>query len=111
MALFESYERRIDKVNAALNENGIASLDEAHQICKDHGFDPYEMVRKIQPIAFENACWAYVAGAAIAIKKQLRLLLRLLTLSVSVYRASVSLAPQLRIVRLVSVTAVQALCY
>ena len=72
MALFESYERRIDKVNAALNENGIASLDEAHQICKDHGFDPYEMVRKIQPIAFENACWAYVAGAAIAIKKQVK---------------------------------------
>lgn len=70
MALFESYERRIDKVNAALNENGISSLDEARKICTDLGFDPYEMVRAIQPIAFENACWAYVAGAAIAVKKQ-----------------------------------------
>ena len=69
MALFESYERRIDKVNAALNEYGIASLDEAMQICKDKGINPYDKVREIQPIAFENACWAYVAGAAIAIKK------------------------------------------
>ena len=72
MALFESYERRIDKVNAALNENGIANLEEAHKICKDAGFDPYEIVRGIQPIAFENACWAYVAGAAIALKKQVK---------------------------------------
>ncbi|MCK0527669.1 MULTISPECIES: GGGtGRT protein [unclassified Anaerobiospirillum] len=72
MALFESYERRIDKVNAALNENGISSLDEARKICTDLGFDPYEMVRAIQPIAFENACWAYVAGAAIAVKKQVK---------------------------------------
>ncbi len=69
MALFESYERRIDKVNKALNDNGIASLEEAAQICKDKGLNPYEMVREIQPIAFENACWAYTAGAAIAIKK------------------------------------------
>ena len=69
MALFESYERRIDKVNKALNENGIASLDEAMEICKAHGINPYEKVREIQPIAFENACWAYVAGAAIALKK------------------------------------------
>ena len=69
MSLFESYERRIDKVNAALNEYGIASLDEAMQICKDKGINPYDKVREIQPIAFENACWAYVAGAAIAIKK------------------------------------------
>lgn len=69
MALFESYERRIDKVNAALKDNGISSLEEAHKLCKDNGFDPYEIVRGIQPIAFENACWAYVAGAAIALKK------------------------------------------
>lgn len=72
MALFESYERRIDKVNKALNENGIKDLEEARQLCKDHGFDPYEMVKGIQPIAFENACWAYVAGAAIALKKQVK---------------------------------------
>ncbi len=72
MALFESYERRIDKVNAVLNENGIASLEEARKLCQDNGFDPYEMVKGIQPIAFENACWAYVAGAAIALKKQVK---------------------------------------
>ena len=69
MALFEGYERRIDKINAVLNANGIASLEEAEKICKDKGIDPYSMVKEIQPIAFENACWAYVAGAAIAIKK------------------------------------------
>jgi len=69
MALFESYERRIDKINAALKENGIASLEEAKKICDEKGIDPYTMTKEIQPIAFENACWAYVAGAAIAIKK------------------------------------------
>ncbi len=69
MALFESYERRIDKVNAALNQYGISSLEEAMKICQEKGINPYEKVREIQPIAFENACWAYVAGAAIAIKK------------------------------------------
>ena len=58
-----------NKVNKVLNENGIASLDEAMQICKDHGINPYDKVREIQPIAFENAVWAYTVGAAIAIKK------------------------------------------
>ena len=66
---FESYERRIDKVNKALNENGIASLEEAKEICDKAGIDPYKTVEETQPIAFENAKWAYVAGAAIAIKK------------------------------------------
>lgn len=69
MALFESYERRICKVNEVLNSFGIASLEEADKICKDHGIDPYTTVKEVQSIAFENACWAYVAGAAIAIKK------------------------------------------
>ena len=69
MAKFESYERRIDNINSVLSEYGIASLEEAQQICKDKGFDPYEITKEIQPIAFENACWAYVMGAAIAIKK------------------------------------------
>lgn len=69
MALFESYERRIDQVNAVLNKYGIASLEEAKKICEDKGIDPYSIVKSIQPICFENACWAYVAGAAIAIKK------------------------------------------
>lgn len=69
MALFESYERRIDKVNAALKEYGISSVEECREICTAKGFDPYTMIREIQPIAFENACWAYTVGAAIAIKK------------------------------------------
>lgn len=69
MALFESYERRIKQVNACLNKNGISSLDEAKKICEDKGIDPYNIVKGIQPICFENACWAYVTGAAIAIKR------------------------------------------
>ncbi|MEG2380335.1 MAG: GGGtGRT protein [Oscillospiraceae bacterium] len=69
MALFESYERRIDKINGVLNEYGISSIEEAEKICKDKGIDPYTLTKEIQPICFENACWAYVVGAAIAIKK------------------------------------------
>ena len=69
MALFESYERRIDKINSVLNSYGIASLEEAEKITKDAGLDVYAMVKGIQPICFENACWAYITGAAIAIKK------------------------------------------
>lgn len=70
MALFESYERRIDKINAALAEYGIKSIEEAKALCDEKGVDPYKITKEIQPIAFENACWAYVAGAAIAIKKE-----------------------------------------
>ncbi len=70
MALFESYERRIDQVNAVLNKNGISSLEEAKKICDEKGVDAYNITKGIQPICFENACWAYVAGAAIAIKKE-----------------------------------------
>ena len=69
MALFESYERRINQVNAALNKYGIASLDEAKKICDDKGIDVYNLIKSIQPICFENACWAYITGTAIAIKK------------------------------------------
>ncbi len=69
MALFESYERRINQVDAALNKNGISSLDEAKKICEEKGVDAYNIAKSIQPICFENACWAYVAGAAIAIKR------------------------------------------
>ena len=69
MALFESYERRIDKINSVLNSYGIASIEEAEKITKDAGLDVYKMVKEIQPICFENACWAYIVGAAIAIKK------------------------------------------
>ena len=69
MALFESYERRIDNINAVLNANGIASIEEAKAICDAKGIDPYTIVKEIQPICFENAAWAYVVGAALAIKK------------------------------------------
>jgi GGGtGRT protein len=69
MALFESYERRIKQIEVVLKENGIASLEEARKICTDKGFDPYEIVKDTQNIAFENASWAYVLGAAIAVKR------------------------------------------
>ena len=69
MALFESYERRIDHINSVLHEYGIESIEEAKTICDAAGIDPYKTVKEIQPIAFENAGWAYVVGAAIAIKK------------------------------------------
>ena len=72
MALFESYERRIDQINSVLNSYGIASIEEAEKITKDAGLDVYDQVKKIQPICFENACWAYTVGAAIAIKKGCR---------------------------------------
>ena len=72
MALFESYERRIDQINAVLNSYGISSIEEAEKITKDAGLDVYNQVKGIQPICFENACWAYTVGAAIAIKKGAR---------------------------------------
>ena len=72
MALFESYERRIDKINGVLAQYGISSVEECREICQAKGFDPYEIVKGIQPICFENACWAYTVGAAIALKKNVK---------------------------------------
>ncbi|MCC8142276.1 MAG: GGGtGRT protein [Lachnospiraceae bacterium] len=72
MELFESYDRRIDQINAVLNSYGISSIQEAEQITKDAGLDVYNQIKEIQPICFENACWAYIVGAAIAIKKNCR---------------------------------------
>jgi hypothetical protein len=69
MSLFESYERRIGQINAVLAKYGISSLEEAKGICENIKIDPYSIAKEIQPICFENACWAYVTGAAIAIKK------------------------------------------
>ena len=66
---FEGYERRIDKINKVLAEYGINGLEDAQKICKDKGINVEEIVKGIQPIAFDNAVWAYTAGAAIAIKK------------------------------------------
>ena len=69
MAKFEGYERREAKILAALKEYGINSIDECKEICAAKGIDPYKIVEETQPICFENAKWAYVVGAAIAIKK------------------------------------------
>ena len=69
MAKFEGYERREAKILAALAEYGISSIDECKEICDAKGIDPYKIVEETQPIAFENAKWAYTVGAAIAIKK------------------------------------------
>lgn len=69
MPLFESYERRIDKINEVLKANGIASLEEAMAICDEKGIDVAGIVKGIQPICFENAKWAYTVGCAIALKK------------------------------------------
>ena len=68
MALFESYDRRIKQIQPVMDKYGIKDFDDARKICTDRGFDPYEIVKGIQPICFENAAWAYTLGAAIAIK-------------------------------------------
>ena len=64
--------KRIDKINGVLAQYGISSVEECREICKAKGFDPYEIVKGIQPICFENACWAYTVGAAIALKKNVK---------------------------------------
>ena len=68
MALFENFERRIDKINGVLSQYGLSSVEECREICQAKGFDPYEIAAEIQPICFENVRWAYCMGAAIAIK-------------------------------------------
>ena len=68
MALFENYERRIGQIKPVMEKYGIKDFEDARKICKDSGFDPYEIVKSIQPICFENACYAYTLGAAIALK-------------------------------------------
>ena len=66
---FESQDRRLANINKVLNSYGIASIEEANQICEQYGLDPYLECEQTQNICFENAKWAYVVGAAIAIKK------------------------------------------
>ena len=66
---FEGYERRIDKINAELKKYDIENLEQARQICLDKGINVEEIVKGVQPIAFENAVWAYTLGCAIAIRK------------------------------------------
>jgi hypothetical protein len=69
MALFEGYERRIKQITPFLAKYGISSLEEAEKVCLEKGVDVRKIVKDIQPISFENAGWAYLAGAAAAIKK------------------------------------------
>jgi len=69
MALFESYERRIDQIIPVLKKYGMNTVEEAKAVCDEKGIDPYTIAKEIQPICFENAGWAYTVGAAIAIKK------------------------------------------
>ncbi|MBB6461120.1 GGGtGRT protein [Flammeovirga kamogawensis] len=71
MALFEGYERRIDKIEEVLKEYNFESLEAARKYVEEHGVDVYNIVTETQPIAFENAKWAYILGAAIAIRKGL----------------------------------------
>ena len=67
--VFENFERKIDKINAVLNEHGIKDLNECQEICEKYGIDPYKIAKDIQPICFEDACFAYTMGVAIALKE------------------------------------------
>ena len=69
MALFEGYERRIDKIQKTLDVYGFKTIEETRDLCLSKGVDVDKIVKGVQPIAFENAVWAYTLGAAIAFKK------------------------------------------
>ena len=69
MAHFEGKDRRMAKINACLAEYGLASLEEAQELCLSKGIDVDKIVKGVQPIAFENASWAYTLGCAVALKK------------------------------------------
>lgn len=100
MALFESYERRIGQITPVLEQYGMKTLEDAKAVCTEKGIDVYEIVKSTQPIAFENAMWAYTLGAAIAIKVAQRLLMLLLQ-SEKGYKLSVSQVLLLTIEKLV----------
>ena len=70
--MFEGKERRMPKIEKCLAEYGLGSLEEARELCNSKGFDPYDIVKGVQPIAFENAGWAYTLGCAVAIKKDVK---------------------------------------
>ena len=69
MALFEGYDRRINKIQNALEQEGFTSLDEANELCISKGININEIVKSVQTIAFEDAVWAYILGCAIALKR------------------------------------------
>lgn len=66
---FENIDLKLEKIQRYLMSNGISGLTQAHEICKSHGLDIFKIIKRIQPISFDDACWAYTAGAACAIKK------------------------------------------
>ena len=72
MALFEGYERKINKINGVLAQYGLSSVEACRELCQAKGFDPYTIAKNIQPIAFEDVAWAYCVGAAIALKKNVK---------------------------------------
>lgn len=67
---FEGKERRINKINKVLKKYGFSSLSDAKNLCQKYNIDPHKTIKEIQPIAFENACWAYTLGCAIALKNK-----------------------------------------
>lgn len=69
MALFEGYERRLPQILSLLKPYGLETVESADALCKSRGVDVGALVKGIQPICFDNACWAYIVGAAVAIKK------------------------------------------
>ena len=72
MPKFEGYERRIAQINKVLEENGFSSLEEVQDMLMKKGIDVASIVRGIQPIAFENAVWAYILGAGLAVKRGIK---------------------------------------
>ncbi len=69
MALFEGYDRRIGQITSVLKQYGMETVEDAKAVCDEKGVDVSRIVKEVQAICFENACWAYTLGAAIAIKK------------------------------------------
>lgn len=90
---FESYERRIEKINKVCAEYGLSGLEEAKALCDSKGINVDAIVKGIQPIAFENAVWAYTLGAAIALKRAARTQPKPPKTSVSVSKRSAFPAP------------------
>lgn len=110
MSLFEGYERRIAQIEKCCKEYGIANIEEADKICKDKGIDVAAIVKGIQPICFENACWAYTLGAAVAIKSGAKDAAEAAEKSASVCRRSASPVPSRISAKSVWDTAIWAQC-